>query len=293
MEEKKEKCNNIIGKLKEKKKIIGIAMFVVIIIFIIFGVIINQLTNNFDFDKYSIKAQEIIYAIEYYDTLSLDSKELKELDNEILEESKKNKTKEIKNILFNYHMGIGMMADNINTDNDMILSNIKSYLEEAEKEYKSLLLEKNKSYKEITKKEEYQKIDNYKLSDLLDLKVDYSPDMNVNAIYSIGTSLYTGYSRFIVTATNKVEKDIKYIEISVDICNNFQDKLMNIKYKCIGPFSYMKASTIKFDEEYISDYKIAKYIKLESVKITYTDNSIINIKSEKIDREAQEIKIYY
>lgn len=293
MQEKKNNSNNIIVKLKEKKKIIVILLLIIVICIAILLIILNQIINSFDFEKYSMKAQEILYAIEYCDIGSLDSKELKELDNEILEDAKKNRTKEIKDILLNYHMGIGMIADNINTDNnDMIISNAKSSLEKAESEYKTLLAKKKRNYKEVEKKEKYKKIDNYKLSDLLSLEIDYAPELNFNAIHYIGVSLYTGYSNFKVNIVNKLEKEIKYIEMDVSICDKFQDKLVSNSYKCLGPFSYGNASNITFDEQYIPNYKIAKYVKIESVKITYIDDSIITLKNEKIDSEAKEINIH-
>lgn len=273
----------------KKKKIIIISILSIVII--IASYFLFTSFYLVDLTKYSKKAQEILYAIQYNDINSLDSSELQMINNEILELSKETKNKEIKQILLNYHMGISMIADNKNTDNSMIIDTIKLNLEEAENRYQKILSEKNQKYEILEKKEEYKKIDNYKLSDLIDIRIDYLPILNVNAIQSIGTSIYTGKYRFAPYVTNGTTKEIKYIDLSVDICDKFKEKLQTKTYHCIGPVS--KSTNFKFDSEYISDYKVAKYVKISSIKITYSDNTIITLQENQIDKDFTEVEFYY
>ena len=272
--------------MKNSKKVIAI---IVAILLIVVGVVYfsNRFFDNVDLSKYSMIAQEILYAIEYYDINSLDTSKLKEVDNEILEITGKIKNKEITQILFNYHMGIGMMADNSNTDNETIISNIKSHLENAESKYKERLEKQNKEYKILEKKEEYKKIDNYKLSDLIDINLTFFPELEQSSWLGMVRYVQTGNYNISVSATNKISKEIKYVNLEIEICDKFQEKLQTKSYRLIGPIS--KTSNFKFNSQYISNYKIAEYVKINRVELTYTDNSMIVLEGDKIDKEAKSV----
>lgn len=277
------------GLGEERKKIkkiviIAISILAVVLLIVYFC---KDISINAKLAEYSKEAQTILYAIEYSDIKSLDSSKLEKIDNEILELSSKTDNKEIKQMLLNYHMGIGMMASNIDTDNSSVLSTIKSNLESAESKYKERLEKKNKEYEIIEKKEEYKKIDNYKLSDLIDISLMFSPEITTGTWLGIETYGRTGNYNISISVTNKISKEIKYVNLEIDICDKFQEKLHTKSYRLIGPIS--QTSNFKFNSQYISNYNIAEYIKISRVELTYTDNSIIVLEGDKIDKEAESV----
>lgn len=275
-----------------KHKSLKILIIIIVICILAITGLILSVGTNIDYDKlsnYSKTSQEILYAIEYSNISSLDSTNLKKLDNEILEYAKKDKKGKITQLLGNYHMGIGMMSDNTNTNNRIILNTIKSYLENAESEYQELLSKNNKTYENVDKNQKYIEIDNYKLSDLLDIFLQYYPEYNMKALHTFGSnsSLHTGYFSLSSSFSNKTDKEIKYIDLDIDICDTFKEKLQTKSYQIIGPIASNEIARYKFDKEYISEYNVAEYIKISNVKITYIDNSIISLKDNQIDKEAQ------